>query len=322
MLKKKCPLCSKGKARRSCLIRDDETICSKCCAEIRNSDCGDCEFYESHQKYEISKAKSGSSSKFLAMISPEIDDEVDMALDLFEKGKFTLAEKRIKELFEKHPNYHQTNYAMGVMEIQKKNFDDALIYLNKATDTYPLFSEAFHNKALIYKEKMELAMMASEFLSLMEIEDNRSELYKTAKEFIDMIEKGYKNVTIHDYIKSDKLFKKAFEYLEVQDYKTAKGYFEKAIAINDETVQPYGNLGICCIALGEREEAFKYLHKALKLDPDYEPALLHLHLLESKNDEELKEHFLKIKEVKDIRYYEDYSLKDSKKKSLIEDMLG
>jgi tetratricopeptide (TPR) repeat protein len=321
-LKKKCPLCSKGKARRSCLIQNDETICSKCCAEIRNSDCRDCEFYELHQKYEISKAKSGSSSKFLAMISPEIDNEVDMALDLFEGGKFALAEKRIKELLEKYPDYHQTNYAMGVMEIQKKNFDEALIYLNKATDTYPIFSEAFYNKAIIYKEKTDLAMMASEFLSLMEVEDSSSELYKTAKKLIGMVEKGYKNVTIHDYIKSDKLFKKAFEYLDVQDYKTAKGYFEKAIAINDETVQSYGNLGLCCIALGEREEASKHLNKALELDPNYEPALVHLHLLENKSDEELKEYFSKVREVKNIKYYKDYSLKDSDKKSLIEDIMG
>ena len=296
-------------------------ICSKCCAEIRNSDCGDCEFYESHQKYEISKAKSGSSSKFLAMLSPEIDDEVDMALELFERGQISLAEEKIKGLLKEHPNYHQTNYAMGVVEIQKKNFDKALVYLNKATDIYPLFSEAFYNKALIYKEQTELAMMASEFLSLMEIEDSSSELYKVAKEFVDMIEKGYKNVTIRDYIKSDKLFKKAFEYLDIKDYKRAKEYFEKSLAINSETIQCYGNLGLCCMALGEREEASKHLLTALEIDSNYEPALLHLHLLESRSDEELKEHFANVKEVKDIKYYKDYGVEDGEKKSLIQELV-
>ena len=319
-VKKQCPLCNKGKARRVCIIRDDEVICSKCCAEIRNKECMDCEFYASNQKYDIVKAKNSSNSKFTAMISPEIDDEVDVALEQFERGQISIAEVKIKELFKKYPNYHQTNYAMGVIEIQKKNFDEALIYLNKATEIYPLFSEAFYNKALIYKNKSELAMMSSEFLSVMELEDSSSELYKSAKEFIDMVENGYKNVTIHDYIKSDRLFKKAFEYLDVQDYKTAKEYFGKAIAINSETVQSYGNLGLCCIALGEREEACKHLYKALELDPNYEPAMLHLHLLESKNDEELKEYFATVTEVKDIKYYKDYNPKEDGGKSLIEEL--
>jgi tetratricopeptide (TPR) repeat protein len=162
--------------------------------------------------------------------------------------------------------------------------------------------------------------MSSEFLSLMEIEDSSSELYKSAKELIDIVVKSYKNVTIHDYIKSDKLFKKAFEYLDVQDYKTAKGYFEKSIGVNNETVQSYGNLGLCCIALGEREQAFTHLYKALELDQNYEPAMVHLHLLESKSDEELKEHFATVKDVKEIKYYKDYSLKNDGGKSLIEEL--
>lgn len=321
-MKNKCPLCNKGKSRRSCLIKDNEIICSKCCAEIRNGECAECEFYSSHHKYDIVKAKNSSSSKFMAMVSSEIDDKVDMALDLFERGQVTLAQEKVKGLLKEHPNYHQTNYAMGVIEIQRKNFDKALEYLNKATDIYPLFSEAFYNKALIYKEQTELAMMASEFLSLMEIEDSSSELYKVAKEFIDMIEKGYKNVTIRDYIKSDKLFKKAFEYLDVKDYKRAKEYFEKALAINNETIQCYGNLGLCCITLGQREEAYKHLYKALEIDPNYEPALLHLHLLESSSDQELKEHFAEVREVKNIKYYKDYNLEDDKKKSLVQELMS
>jgi tetratricopeptide (TPR) repeat protein len=280
----------------------------------------DCEFYASHHKYDVVKAKSSSNSKFTAMISPEIDDKIDIALEQFERGQVTIAEEKIKKLFKEYPNYHQTNYAMGVIAIRRNNFDEALTYLNNATEVYPLFSEAFYNKALIYKNQSELAMMSSEFLSLMEVEDSSSELYKSAKELIDIVVKSYKNVTIHDYIKSDKLFKKAFEYLDVQDYKTAKGYFEKSIGVNNETVQSYGNLGLCCIALGEREEAFTHLYKALELDQNYEPAMVHLHLLESKSDEELKEHFATVKDVKEIKYYKDYSLKNDGGKSLIEEL--
>ena len=75
------------------------------------------------------------------------------------------------------------------------------------------------------------------------------------------------------------------------------------------------------MALGQREEASKHLLTALEIDPNYEPALLHLHLLESCSDEELKEHFANVKELKDIKYYKDYGLEDGEKKSLIQELV-
>jgi len=47
---KKCPICLKGKVRRICIIRDNQIICSKCCAEIRNNDCVGCEHYKTPQQ--------------------------------------------------------------------------------------------------------------------------------------------------------------------------------------------------------------------------------------------------------------------------------
>ncbi len=247
------------------------------------------------------------------MLSPEIDEEVDLALELFEQSQFSIAELKIKQLLERYPDYHQTNYAMGVIEIQNKNFDEALIYLNKTTDIYPIFSEAFYNKALIYKEKADLAMMASEFISLMKIEDSSSELYKTAKKFTDMVVANFENVTIEEYIKSDELFKKAFDYLNIKDYPKAKEYFEKSIVFCDEVVQTHGNLGLCCAALGQKEEALEHLNKSLEIDPQYEPSIIHKSLVNSRSADELKAYFRAVKKVENIRYYKDY---EPEKKSL------
>ena len=182
------------------MIRDDAMICSKCCSEIRGDHCHGCEYYSSTQQYALSKKVP--SSDFIIMIDPEIDEKVDKALDLFEKGQFLTAEIEVIQLLKEYPDYHQTNYAMGVIHIHNKKFDEALRYLDKTTDISPIFSEAFYNKALIHKERLKLGMMASNFLSVMKIESSDSELYQRAKEFIDILAKD-SNGVIEDYIEAD-----------------------------------------------------------------------------------------------------------------------
>jgi len=317
-LKKKCPICKKGKSRRVCIIKDNETICSKCCAEIRGNSCVGCQHYSLNHQHELLKVNKSSNSKFIAILSPEIDEEVDLALELLEQNQFSVAELKIKQLLEKYPTYHQTNYAMGVIEIQNKNFDEALIYLNKATDIYPIFSEAFYNKAIIYKKKEDLGMMASEFLSLMKIEDSNSELYQIAKKFTDMIVETFGNVAIEEYIKSDELCKRAFEYCDIKDYSKAKEYFEKSIVFCDKIIQTHGNLGLCCAALGQKEKALEHFNRSLEIDPQYEPSIINKSLINSRSPDELKAYFRDIKKIENIRYYKDY---EPEKKSLMKRFL-
>lgn len=85
MKKKKCPLCSKGKARRKCGRHNDEFICSRCCAEFRDTACEGCQYFDKAKQYEAERSQK--DKYFLIEINEELESEIDKALALMERGK-------------------------------------------------------------------------------------------------------------------------------------------------------------------------------------------------------------------------------------------
>jgi tetratricopeptide (TPR) repeat protein len=248
---------------------------------------------------------SKENKKILTVkINEQLDNKIDDALTLFENDDFFNAKIEIEKLYYEHSDYYLTNYAMGVIYIQENNLDEALKYLEKATDINPAFSQAYFNKGILYKERAELGLMASELLMVMQLENKDEKMHQDSKDFIDIIEKNEKSMTIYEYIHSDKLFREAFEYIDKKDYKNAKELFLQASEINKTGVQIYGNIGMCCMAIGQKNEAIVNLDKALKLDPKYKPAALHLDLLKNESIDFIKEHFA-TQEIKSIKYYAD-----------------
>ena|ERR1051326_4089562 len=51
---------------------------------------------------------------FIAEIKPELDEAVDRLLERVEQGEGRSVRGQIAALYEKHPVYHMTNYAMGI----------------------------------------------------------------------------------------------------------------------------------------------------------------------------------------------------------------
>jgi Tfp pilus assembly protein PilF len=75
--------------------------------------------------------------------------------------------------------------------------------------------------------------------------------------------------------------------------------------INKNHPQSYGNLGLCYMQIGKKEEAVKALDKALEIDPNYGPALANKAIIESLADgEKLPNKF------KSIEYYKDFKFQN------------
>jgi len=184
-------------------------------------------------------------------------------------------------------------------------------------------TEAYINKALAYKKKHDIGNMILTFQIVLELEDNSDdkEYYNLAKKEIDTFTPFLNGLTPKQYATSSELFKKAFTYLETKDFKTAKEYFLKSLAIKNDSEQAYGNLGVCCAALGQKEQAIEYLEKSLSLNPNYEPAIIHLELIKNRSSDYLIESF-NSNDIKSIEYYKEYGNGGNKKKSLINDMLN
>jgi len=88
----------------------------------------------------------------------------------------------------------------------------------------------------------------------------------------------------------------------------------------NDSEQAYGNLGSCCAALGQKDEAIEYLEKSISLNPKYEPAIIHLEMIKNRSVDDLVETFA-TNDIKSIEYYKEYGGITNEKKSLIEDIL-
>jgi len=106
---KKCPICLKGKQRRVCKVRDNQTICSKCCAEIRNIDCVGCEHYKTPQQ-------TRKYNKVPSFTPPQMEQS-----ELYQSISDNI-ESAFCSIDEKH-NYNMTD-------------DDAKIILERLLDKY------------------------------------------------------------------------------------------------------------------------------------------------------------------------------------------
>lgn len=54
-MKLKCVLCSKNKAQRQCMLKNNSSICSSCCALMRSENCQSCKYYNSIKNYSFQK---------------------------------------------------------------------------------------------------------------------------------------------------------------------------------------------------------------------------------------------------------------------------
>lgn len=315
MKKKKCPLCSKGKARRKCRRNNDELICSKCCAESRDTTCEGCQYFDQANQYEA--IKNQKKKHFIIEINEELEDTIDKALALIERGKIREGEEILQKLMILHPEYYMLNYAMGVVHGMKDEHDQAIDFFTKATDAFPYLQEAHFNKGEAYRRKLDIYNAVNSFRDVIEIGDPQDETVVRAREFISEVESQImetNGISLDRYFEAHEVFENAFSLMEKKEWQKAIVAFLKCIQLNKNHPQSYGNLGLCYGKVGQKENAINAFNKALEIDPDYEPAMVNKTIFESLKDGEQ----LDQGSFESIDYYKDYSMK---KKSYAKDIL-
>lgn len=83
MKKMKCELCAKNKARRTWKIYQDKLICSSCCADLRNTACSGCRYFEAATQYHSSKVQESSHKRFIVAVNEVVERKVDSALGAY-----------------------------------------------------------------------------------------------------------------------------------------------------------------------------------------------------------------------------------------------
>ena len=312
MKKRKCELCTKNKARRECKIKD-KFICSLCCANLRDFNCDECQYFQAATQYNSSKRERPKKKPFIIEINEEIESAVDNALALVEKGKVENGRQILEELIKKHPENHMVNYGMGVVHAFKEQFDEAIKFFTKATDIFPYFVEAHFNKALAYKHKLDLKNTIRSLQKAVEVGDDRDDVVQQAKFLIKDFEDQTlrtERITLEKYFEAQEIFEKAHSYAENEEWSKAITEFQKCLEIKPMHPQSYGNIGLCFAQLGQKANALAALDKALEIDSKYEVAIVNRSVIETLEEGEK----LTQEKLMSVDYYKDYPLK---KKSYI-----
>lgn len=315
-MRESCVVCSVARGRRVCMINDNALICPICCAKTRHSECEGCEYYEKAFEFGKQKVQAAKSRDYIFKIDPEIEEKVDNAMEMAEKGSVSSAENEITKLLIKHPNNHSVQFAMGVICLIKKNDDGAIKYFDRAIAIFPDFIEAWFNKGAAHQQRLEVREMIHSYQKVIELGDPKEDFVRQAKNVLTGFEKQVKKesgINLDAYIQAMEKFTSAFSEMENRNWERALSGFQEVLSANPTHVQSFGNLGICYAALGRKQDALSALNRALELDPKYEPAIINREMVKSLREGERAN----IPQAKPIEYYKDFSMK---KKSLIGDL--
>ncbi|HEX9972529.1 MAG TPA: tetratricopeptide repeat protein [bacterium] len=317
-MRENCIVCSVARGRRVCQLNSGALICPICCAKTRHSECEGCEYYEKSLELGKQKVQPTKSRPFIIELNPEIEEKVDDALQMAEKGRVSLAENEITKLLIKHPNNHSVQFAMGVICLMKKNDEGAIKYFDRAIAIFPDFIEAWFNKGAAHQRKLDVGEMIHSFQKVIELGDPKEDFVRQAKNILTGFEKQVKKesgITLDTYLQAMDKFTSAFSEMEKRNWERALNGFQEVLSVNPKHVQSFGNIGICYAALGRKQEALDALNRALELDPKYEPAILNREMIKTLREGEKAP----IPEVKPIEYYKDFSIK---KRSLLSELFN
>lgn len=98
MTKRSCIVCAQRKGRRVCRLQNNKIICPVCCAQSRNTNCEGCLYYVAAKQYVASKSEKSEPNHFIAEMNEEVENTVNEALALAERGAIEKGEAIISDL--------------------------------------------------------------------------------------------------------------------------------------------------------------------------------------------------------------------------------
>ena len=258
-----------------------------CCASIRDADCGDCVHFDAAKQYQAAQlqqatrrsltVRSGGlpEGEFIFELNPDVEEEVDGALALVERGKTKQAREILTRLEREYPQNHHVCFGMGILHVMRNEFVQSIEWFDQAIAIFPYMIEAHFNKAVAYKELLDIPNCVRAFRKVVEIGDRDDLDVRKAQSILDGIEatlRAKEGISVDTFLASVELFEQAFDFMQRREWQQALDGFLKVLAIHERNVPSHGNLGLCYAQLGHKAKALAELDRALELDPGYKPA--------------------------------------------------
>lgn len=298
----KCPSCNERKGKRACKIKAAQSICPLCCASIRSAACAGCFHYQPYLAYQ--REKQSRSKHFTIELLPEVDDLCDEALHLAEQGSLAEAEVAIEGLRRQHPHYHSVLYGRGLCHALRGEFDEAIVCLERAVEIFPLMAHAHYNLGSAYCQKVDIERAVRAYEKAIAADGVDGPVGSKARKHLDQIEAlcEENGVSLATHIDNRRIFDRAFAALRDAHYQVAINLFAQILKTEKNHVQSYGNLGLAYAGLGNKQKALECFDQAIRIDPDYEPALVNRRVVETLGEGEISAPIERL----EISYYSEF----------------
>ena len=174
--------------------------------------------------------------------APRADISISEALYTYfmKKGEMDVAEKGFKGIISEHPGANYSLYKLGIIEITRENYDEAIEYLNRSLIYDPEFSVAYIARGVAFYKSGDSEQAGKEF----QVAKNRNGHSALASFNQGVI------------LYNDNLLDKA------------EGIFQSIVKKHPSYVDAYYQLSYIYFSRGDTRRAESYLGRAMKVDPN------------------------------------------------------
>jgi tetratricopeptide (TPR) repeat protein len=174
----------------------------------------------------------------------------------------------------KQPSYTPALYALSNIYLELKEYEKALVAINKAIQITPKNANLYNEKYVVLsslKRDQEALLAINEAIALSPrsaFYSNRGNAYSALKDYAKAIADYNKAIAINPE-DAEAYYNRGNTYNELKDYPKAIADSTKAIAINPEYAEAYNNRGNAYYALKDYPKAIADYNKAIAINPEF-----------------------------------------------------
>lgn len=232
-----------------------------------------------------------------------VEQALQKGIEAHREGKVREADQAYTAILRIQPNHPDANHNLGVLCMSIENFDQALIFLERALDAKPTIkqfwlsyinvlikTENFEKAKNILSQAEEKGFEIDGFEELKEKKKSKTNIKlgdpspKAIKNLINLYNQGKFQLSLNkakellrDYPNSINLINIiGGNYLGLGDYESSIKEYKKAISIKPDYVEAINNIGIALNKKGEQEEAINSYKEAISIEPNFPEAYFNL----------------------------------------------
>jgi len=184
------------------------------------------------------------------------------------------AEKILKQVMSKDARNGQAYLYSALIFKSRKLLDEALAYLNRATELEPSLVEAYKERARIFADLGESVRAAADLTTAGNLDPADGEIF--ALRGVTFVERGLCDAAIDDFtraltsIPNDPriLFDRAVAYLHKDEAVYALADLDEVLRVTPRSARAWSLHGVANYMLGKADQAGKDLEEATTINPD------------------------------------------------------